>query len=601
MMRGARLSVTFLASLSALTVSCSLIKVSDEVGRQQCINSKQCRDRLEKPSGFNECFEWQCNRHSFCELLPIDRDEDETVPLFVLKDSCQTSTDSGATAEQCALADDSGCTDCFRDCRTSLAEKGISTDKVVDCQDSDRKRSGNQMESCDGIDNDCDQTIDEGVLTSNSSGRTVVVFSGENRYGISSTGYAVDTIDRDESRIAVAFNLNRSPVVPGVAVIPSSDQDSSVTAQPLIPSVDGYRNPSLVSEGIGISSMGEGQFAVAIVDNKGSRRVIVGLVDASSPTQLQIDPDIYERGLSCTEDEDCSTQTPATFTPVMGSLNRDVLVMYLRGDFTKREKSICGNLSESQPLLANLVHRRAGVLQEVSQYAVSLGSSMDLAPPAIVRSPAQEDGLEDTPLGWLISFSDEENNISITHVTYDDQQAALVGSELVSIPSQGKSQGDVSMALGPDIDGVFTLGIAFRRGCSQESQILAEIFELRREEDSSFSLNSLTGTIDIDSSVGVRHPSIVYSEPRESWVVLYTNGLDTLWARVLDRSGKLRYDQPYTLLEAKSSDPTTIPFTPLAFPSTRENGWFNAFIYTRSTDDSGRDASAVKSFSLGCG
>lgn len=115
-----------LAASAALLASCSLMGLGEfDIG--ECTDNSQCQS-LNDAEGITEtdCMAYQCRKdRTGCELSRRDLDDD------------------GVYAAACA-------------------EGG-----AIDCDDLDGNRSPEQDETCDGVDNDCDLVIDEGVSAPN--------------------------------------------------------------------------------------------------------------------------------------------------------------------------------------------------------------------------------------------------------------------------------------------------------------------------------------------------------------------------------------------------------------------------------------------------
>lgn len=124
-----------LVAPGVLLASCSLMGLGDfDIG--ECTNDEQCQSLNDAAGiGATDCMAYQCRKdRSGCELRRRDLDGD------------------GVYAAACA-------------------EGG-----PVDCDDLDDKRAPGQDETCDGVDNDCDLVIDEGLAAANAS--ELIAFSG---------------------------------------------------------------------------------------------------------------------------------------------------------------------------------------------------------------------------------------------------------------------------------------------------------------------------------------------------------------------------------------------------------------------------------------
>ena len=129
-----------IAALVVVTSSgCTLRGLGDD------LDQASCRDKLpsfcdelneSEPSG-DPCIRWSCAPDTeVCTLLPRDLDHD------------------GAPDEEC-----------------------VGSNIAFDCDDNDATRAPSLAEVCDGIDNDCDDELDEGALVATGPVRTIVTTS----------------------------------------------------------------------------------------------------------------------------------------------------------------------------------------------------------------------------------------------------------------------------------------------------------------------------------------------------------------------------------------------------------------------------------------
>jgi hypothetical protein len=105
-------------------VACSTLGLTDGMEPPTCIGEVGfCDDLNELYPTEDPCLSWACDRDSgYCDTLPTDADGD------------------GALAPGCSDVGD-----------------------VDDCDDGNGDRYPGAAEICDGVDNDCDDVIDEGA------------------------------------------------------------------------------------------------------------------------------------------------------------------------------------------------------------------------------------------------------------------------------------------------------------------------------------------------------------------------------------------------------------------------------------------------------
>jgi hypothetical protein len=355
-----------------------------------------------------------------------------------------------------------------------------------------------------------------------------------------------------------------------------------------------------VSGDIGIAPAGDGRFALAFINRDNRPRVVAGLrrlLKSSSQTDkwiLVIDPDLFDQGLSCAENEACASQTPETFTPVLAALdNGRVLIAYVRGSVNERQKG-CGALDTPQTVLANFTRIESGYLKETSEHAMALGTTKDIAPPLVV--PIPRIAPEQEQLGWLAALSEENGDIRLKLVRESGNGASIEVIDLLSVPGDGESQGDLSLAFGPSTDNALTVGLAFRRGCAPNARVMAQLFSLEQDRDDFINISEKSQADTVSEDKSERATSITYLTQREIWVVVYTNGQGALKARLLDQRGAVRDKEAYTLFKPKTGD-TGVLLAPFALMPAEPNdaSWVNALANIKANG-----AYSFRLFGLGC-
>jgi hypothetical protein len=124
-----RTLVTLLGALGF--ASCTVYELSDKIHQEQCtwkfeplLKYDDCEVLNDRTApDFDRCNPWRCGDKNLCEVARLDQDRDGFTPT-----ACLDSGDQG------------------------------------DCDDNDVEKQPGLTEVCDGKDNDCDRSIDEGML-----------------------------------------------------------------------------------------------------------------------------------------------------------------------------------------------------------------------------------------------------------------------------------------------------------------------------------------------------------------------------------------------------------------------------------------------------
>ncbi|HEY6728495.1 MAG TPA: putative metal-binding motif-containing protein [Polyangiaceae bacterium] len=231
-MRAATLLRAALASSGALLASCSLMGLGEfDIG--ECTNDDQCQS-LNDAEGIDEtdCMAYQCRKDKTgCELRKRDLDGD------------------GVYAAACA---DGG---------------------PVDCDDQDGNRSPELDEECDGVDNDCDLVIDEGLSAGN--GDELITFTGANaRVYFSKAAGDLSVSVGNGSASVEAIDIRQSPwEASALAYRSEIEQDKEVSTEE---GIDKRKCPRLGSPDLtscnfteAVAASSGGDFIVAAIDTEG--------------------------------------------------------------------------------------------------------------------------------------------------------------------------------------------------------------------------------------------------------------------------------------------------------------------------------------------
>ncbi|HKP59275.1 MAG TPA: putative metal-binding motif-containing protein, partial [Polyangiales bacterium] len=223
------------ALLCLVCSGCSVLALSDEIHQDSCQIEEDCdilNDRNSRE--FDPCHIWQCDQHTkLCVFRQTDSDQDGTPPPFC-----------------------------------------VAVGTVGDCQDDDPTINPKAKEVCDGVDNDCDQSVDEGMLAI--SHDSALHFDDDVReldYAWNPTSSELGVIYRNATDDRVGFN-----VLGG---------SRSTQAQPLLFSSDStdVRGSSLAT------TVRVGHFLAGLAEAGASRRLWLGDVSSDmGRSRLRLGP-----------------------------------------------------------------------------------------------------------------------------------------------------------------------------------------------------------------------------------------------------------------------------------------------------------------------
>jgi len=293
----------------------------------------------------------------------------------------------------------------------------------TDCDDADPARAGGFDERCDGVDNDCDETIDEDVLSVGGVERVIVGVGEGTQLSVPPGSNVVAAAWRaEDDRLALGFR--------GSEPAPVSVEGAEVFA---------YR-PALSSEepGLAIASRSESRAVVAVVP-RGCRRLALVSDVASCETYFGGLPD--GSGAFCDRSAcggEASSRSASVRAPALALDGDDYLVAWIEDD----AEPTCGTGGGGDVLLV------AGTLGTTPEAAVSLdlGEAVDLA---------------------LVSLGGGRYAVAVAGASLQVHLVATAGGVALedTVDLEVARAGDLSLVRGGD-----ALGLAYVEGCGGRAQ-----------------------------------------------------------------------------------------------------------------------------------
>lgn len=520
------------ASLLAthLLAGCSLMGLEKDLGRETCSTKSDCADlNSSRPTG-DACREWRCNPEtSFCEVLAADGDDDR-VP-----------------SAECA-----------------------ADGEAVDCDDTNAAIYPGNDEVCDGLDNDCDEGIDE-ALYSTTEPMRVVALGAEGAKHVSMAAVTSD------DTVAVAYTAGDEFVAGARVVFPTAA--STDTAADLEREILDADPVAIEARSVAIAPIGS-DFAVAVVPTGACQRVVTGIVTSDNPVSA-IPETLFAEGIP-KEDGVCDADTAKASDVALAANGDDVLVAWVEREDSNAGAAdwACGSTPSSH-VLVNLVERVGDTLVPVGGLATVLGLTLAASPPAVVAVPGG---------GWLIAFSEDESDEEFITVVAARREGDALITERVDgtgvAETGGESRGDVAITLGPSSENEITVGLAFREGCSTGSSITADFFSYAPTTNAAVALE---GTTTIEAGTArIRRPALAYL-PSVGWFAAW----ESLPAGSLTREVKARRlgsasESDFTVITDTTSAGTPVGFEQGVHLRPQSNGVsFGVLSLARVDDETG--------------
>ncbi|HEX4355699.1 MAG TPA: putative metal-binding motif-containing protein [Polyangiales bacterium] len=526
----------WVAVLSLLLASCTLIDLSGKIDQASCTYDAECMVLNDGSNpNFDPCKWFACGSAGKCVQGPPDLDRDGYV--------------------------------------SSICE---SDPKRQDCDDLDPTRHPHATEICDDRDNDCDTLVDEGVL--NASASDVFSFSAA---PASDLAFALDV---PETQLSVGAILDSSP--PTAIARSLAYEESAMQPATLFTLGDGA-----TVDGLGVVSLPVDFSGLAFyLREPAPARVMAGQVDDDQHV-FSIDPSVATSGVACAADESCADAmaadrtTPNTDPPSLSSGGDGILVAYARDPDPSSDLCSTPDAIVQKRLLGNLLARTPQGLSQ-SGSAFDLGMSAEGGAPALLALPSQTSS--GIAYGWLIAYPANDGSLLISHLTFDKHQPNL-SDPLLRIKSDDGPLHTPQLSSTPMIQhDQMPISVAAERGCGDDSRIVFQLYTLTLHSDASITMRSKSDMVELGGDLAQHSFSVAHRDDsprpggdRRGWALAFRDA-SGLRARLLSEAGVPTGDEPYTLAPAADGGS---PASATAIAPLHDGGdWFGVYTYAEDGD-----------------
>ena len=449
-----------------------------------------------------------------------------------------------------------------------------------DCDDSEPNRHPGGVEICDDLDNDCDNHVDEGVLSQQQAPALDLSAAPP----AADFGYALDT---SLAKLAVATQLVASPSSVAVNVFDTESGSPQLPANLQFPVV---MQPTVLSVALALPV----GIDLGAYSGLAPARIVVGRLN-SDGRSLSVDPRVAAFGLRCEAEEACAdreTDPSATATPFSDALSISpggdgTLVVYARNE--DRAADLCSTTTAAardKPLLANLLTRTAQGLGELTQAAVPIGISTEGGAPAVLALPGLT--TNGAAFGWLVAYPVEGGDLEISVISFRFDKLQF-NQSLLRIPATEGPLHAPRMAARPTTQSMLDhllIGLIAQRDCGDASRVVFAELDATLNPDASVELRVQKEFVELGGDAGQHAAAISYRTgtqqidgDRRSWGVAYRDA-SGVRARLIADNGVPSGEEPYLLmgLAADSGMPAeATAIAPLHAPSS----WFSVYAYSQ--------------------
>jgi hypothetical protein len=423
-----------------------------------------------------------------CSLSGIDRFDREECDV----DSCCTDLNTSMpTGDPCLTWQSAGmyCEPLARDMDGDDARDPACPGAAPeDCDDADPARSPIAAEICDGVDNDCNDLVDDAPSAAGIAGGMLAELEA------SATQIEM-TAARDGSEIVIAafetdeIHLVRGPA--GAATPVLDDGDVLIS--------DGTIDLTLI-DGVGpLASVGNGRYAM-LAHAFGCPRWVLARIE---PAGAEIFSDVHEFGLPKL-DGSCMTDTsPVGPAAMAADEDGDLAIAWLEDGGARA----CGTASSAPIVLTG--GRVASGTTDVAAAAMQAGMSDDASPPALLAI-----GDDD-----FLMAAANAGTIELRRLSFEEGSLEVDGSTVIH--TETANGGDLHLALGPSDATNVTFVLSWREGCAAGSRVLAAAYSLAR---ASSSPSRIGAVLEVATGSALRAPRAVWQPRSSEWAIAWRSG-----------------------------------------------------------------------------
>ncbi len=466
-----------------LAQGCAFTGIGEGLEQQTCADEAPtfCDDLNQlRPTG-DDCLRWSCDRsleRPVCAVLPRDMDND------------------GAPAAECAPA-------------------GVT----ADCDDDESRRSPDLTETCDGLDNDCDDVVDEGTYSFGGAVQLVQLESrGQNvRFATAASG--------DKGAIVLSVLGGASDRSPRAAFFDTLAPATPGGDVPLVALAGGSEFSALRVAGTGLwfDENGDAVGLLAEVSGgAGSGRLFSGsLTRATTMARAEL-------STTATHFADgFADSSPSGYLSVSHNAPRTAAVVAFLG-VAPSPTAPCG--SGTYPVFASAMTSSPA---QPSTTTVSLGTATDPSPPAVLA-------LDDSGDRFIVAFADAAtttNDIVVMMVNRAGQTLSLpVGGGELYREVTTSTPGEVALVLGDQ-----RVALLYRDGCAATANVRARVLAL---DQSTPSLTAPGDVITLAAGGSAdrepRRPAgLWHSQPAPGWWFGWERGRATLELAIATADGAI--------------------------------------------------------------
>jgi hypothetical protein len=386
-----------------------------------------------------------------------------------------------------------------------------AADEVVDCDPDDPTRAPHLAELCDGIDNDCDDSTDEDVLSPTTPSATQVA-SGVENVSYASPGAS--------ARVAALFTgplgAPQNVVTAARFAATGSGTVAVAGADVTAPARDGTTRGSTA-----LAALDSQSYVAALVPAGGCRRVALATLSTETAgTDLSFPGTSLADGLPDAAGDTCGTAAGLfARTPAVAASSSRLVTAWVTGEFL----DTCGVSASAAPVVVNGATFNAGTraLTLGAGAALSLGSTYDASGPAALALGADR---------FVVAHADG-SDVVVSRVAVDGSGVVTLLEAVRHEVGGGLDVGDVALT---SVDATH-IALAFRVGCGTQARVKTAVQALASGTGVLASALGAPQAVDA-GTVAQRRPALAARDFPVGVTVVWEAG-DALRARQLDATG----------------------------------------------------------------